>query len=94
MLSDWVLCNKDTFSNKNVLELGSGVGFTGITIGKLCDVKSLMFTDCHNDVLKTICENIKINFSHFKQEEACDVTLFKDETKSLGMYDLHFLWIR
>ena len=90
MLSDWALCNQSIFSNKNILELGSGVGFTGITIGKLCDIKSLMLTDCHEDVLKTINENIHINFPHFKQVKNNDITLFKVKEKSLSKYFKHF----
>ncbi|XP_021185031.3 protein-lysine N-methyltransferase EEF2KMT [Helicoverpa armigera] len=85
MLSDWALCNPEIFANKNIQELGCGVGFTGITISKLCNVKSLTFTDCHNDVLKTVCENIQINFPHYKQETAHDITMFKDQEKSLSV---------
>ncbi|XP_026724573.1 protein-lysine N-methyltransferase EEF2KMT-like isoform X2 [Trichoplusia ni] len=88
MLSDWALAKQEIFSEKNVLELGSGVGFTGITIGKLCDIKSLMFTDCHDDVLKTICENVKINFPDFVQEETQDVTSYKSENKCLSIMKL------
>ncbi|XP_061712478.1 protein-lysine N-methyltransferase EEF2KMT isoform X2 [Cydia pomonella] len=62
MLADWALCNKNIFLNKKVLELGSGVGFTGITIAKHCKIKSIVLTDCHDDVLKAIKENIIINF--------------------------------
>ncbi|XP_063620648.1 protein-lysine N-methyltransferase EEF2KMT [Cydia splendana] len=61
MLADWALCNEDIFLNKKVLELGSGVGFTGITIAKHCKIKSIVLTDCHDDVLKAIRENILIN---------------------------------
>ncbi|KAJ8722578.1 hypothetical protein PYW07_003758 [Mythimna separata] len=88
MLSDWALCNQDKFENKTVLELGSGVGFTGITIGKLCNLKSLILTDCHDEVLKTISENISINFPHCKQETNKDITFFKAEDKSLGVMQL------
>ncbi|XP_063359865.1 protein-lysine N-methyltransferase EEF2KMT [Cydia amplana] len=62
MLADWALCNEDIFLNKKVLELGSGVGFTGITIAKHCGIKSIVLTDCHDDVFKAIRENILINF--------------------------------
>lgn len=86
MLSDWALCNKSIFINKNILELGSGVGFTGITIGKLCDIKSLMLTDCHEDVLKTTKENILINLPHLKQEKDNGITVFKGQEKSLSKY--------
>lgn len=84
MLSDWALCNKKLFSNKNVLELGSGVGFAGITIGKMCSVKSLLLTDCHDEVLQTISENIQINFTDFKQKIANQVTLFENDKKTIG----------
>ncbi|KAJ8725763.1 hypothetical protein PYW08_003946 [Mythimna loreyi] len=88
MLSDWALCNQNKFVNKNVLELGSGVGFTGITISKLCNIKSLMLTDCHDDVLKTISENILINFPHFKQEKDKDISVFRGKDKFLGVMQL------
>lgn len=84
MLSDWALCNKNIFSNKNVLELGSGVGFTGISISKYCNAKSMMLTDCHDDVLKTISDNIHINFPQLQKEEENNITWFKDQDKSLG----------
>ncbi|XP_022819662.1 protein-lysine N-methyltransferase EEF2KMT [Spodoptera litura] len=88
MLSDWAICNKNIFLNKNVLELGSGVGFTGITISKHCYTKSIVLTDCHNDVLKTICDNIQINFPHLQKEEDKDFTWFNDQDKSLGVLPL------
>ncbi|CAH0701693.1 unnamed protein product [Spodoptera exigua] len=88
MLSDWVLCNKNFFSNKHVLELGSGVGFTGITIAKYCNTKSMVLTDCHDDVLKTICDNIQINFAQLQKQEENIITWFKDHNKSLGVTTL------
>ncbi|CAB3242459.1 unnamed protein product [Arctia plantaginis] len=84
MLSDWALCNKDVFSNKYVLELGSGVGFAGITIGKMCPVKSLMLSDCHEEVLTTIKENIVINFANFSRQQSYNVSMYSDQTKSIG----------
>ncbi|CAH0604812.1 unnamed protein product [Chrysodeixis includens] len=93
MLSDWALSNQGIFSKKNVLELGSGVGFTGITIGKLCDIETLMFTDCHDDVLKTIRENVQINFADFEQEETEDVISFKSENKCLSVMQLDWNYV-
>ncbi|XP_075969764.1 protein-lysine N-methyltransferase EEF2KMT [Anticarsia gemmatalis] len=83
MLSDWALCNKDLFLNKNVLELGSGVGFAGITIAKMCDIKSLVLSDCHDEVLKTITENIQINFPSYEQKVS-QPTLFTNGPKTIG----------
>ncbi|XP_045485955.1 protein-lysine N-methyltransferase EEF2KMT isoform X2 [Pieris rapae] len=62
LLTDWILMNKKFFYNKKILELGSGIGFTGITVTKFCDPTSVTLTDCHEDVLNAINENIVINF--------------------------------
>lgn len=86
MLSDWALCNKDVFTNKNVLELGSGVGFAGITIGKMCPVKSLVLSDCHDKVLTTIKENIVINFASFSRQQIYNGSMFSNEAKSIGRF--------
>lgn len=61
-LSDWCVANKGIFENKNVLELGSGVGLVGITVGKACGPKKVFLTDCHNQVLSFLRENVIINF--------------------------------
>ncbi|KAM3963095.1 protein-lysine N-methyltransferase EEF2KMT [Aphomia sociella] len=84
MLGDWALCNKELFRDKRVLELGSGVGFTGIVISKFCEPREFIMTDCHNDVLKTICENIKINFSKMEMMENNEYTSFINEKCALG----------
>ncbi|XP_041976834.1 protein-lysine N-methyltransferase EEF2KMT [Aricia agestis] len=83
MLCDWALCNKNLFSGKNVLELGSGVGFTGIAMFKYCNIDSMMMTDHHLDVLKTIDHNISINFPNMLQESTQDF-IYKEGKKSIG----------
>ncbi|XP_046964980.1 protein-lysine N-methyltransferase EEF2KMT [Vanessa cardui] len=88
MLSDWALCHKETFSNKHVLELGSGVGFTGITIAKLCDITSMIMTDCHSDVLNTINNNIQINLSDLCLKEDMKSNLYISGDKSIGVMSL------
>lgn len=53
--------NKNKFYGKVVLELGCGVGLTGLCIIKKCFPKQYIFTDCHKIVLKMVSENIKFN---------------------------------
>lgn len=84
MFSDWSLSNKQIFSDKKILELGSGVGFTGITIAKHCAIKSMLMTDCHIEVLKTIDENIQINFPGACSEQKETMTLYRTEDKVIG----------
>lgn len=84
LLTDWILSNKEIFKNKNILELGSGVGFTGITAIKFCDISSLTFTDCHEDVLRTITNNIKINFPDVSQREEEINTVYDVNGKTMS----------
>lgn len=92
MLTDWALCNKDLFSNKLVLELGSGVGFTGITIVKHCNVRSMTMTDFHDEVLETINTNIQINFPTSKSEQKSNSTIYTSDDYDIGELYLSTVW--
>ncbi|XP_056662105.1 protein-lysine N-methyltransferase EEF2KMT-like isoform X3 [Monodelphis domestica] len=60
-LAEWAIENPATFSNRTVLELGSGVGFTGLAICKMCSPKAYIFSDCHSQVLQQLKGNILLN---------------------------------
>ncbi|NXJ03981.1 EF2KT methyltransferase, partial [Odontophorus gujanensis] len=60
-LAEWAAENPGVFSNRTVLELGSGVGFTGLAICKTCNPKTYIFSDYHHCVLKQLRENIHLN---------------------------------
>ncbi|NXC19199.1 EF2KT methyltransferase, partial [Corythaeola cristata] len=60
-LAEWAIENSVVFSNRTVLELGSGIGFTGIAICKTCNPKTYIFSDYHHCVLKQLTENIRLN---------------------------------
>ncbi|XP_011564202.3 putative protein N-methyltransferase FAM86B1 [Plutella xylostella] len=77
MLADWALCNPQVFKRKNILELGSGVGFTGIAIAKFCEPSALCLTDHHRTVLDIICRNIEINLPNIGKETNELVTIYK-----------------
>ncbi|KOX67357.1 Protein FAM86A [Melipona quadrifasciata] len=63
-LSKWCLENKHEFCGKVVLELGCGVGLTGLSIIKMCSPEQYIFTDCHEIVLKMVSENVMLNLLH------------------------------
>ncbi|XP_010019286.1 PREDICTED: protein FAM86A, partial [Nestor notabilis] len=60
-LAEWALQNPTGFRNRTVLELGSGIGFTGIAICKTCNPKTYIFSDYHHRVLQQLKENICLN---------------------------------
>ncbi|NXV23936.1 EF2KT methyltransferase, partial [Cepphus grylle] len=60
-LAQWAIENNSAFRDRTVLELGSGIGFTGIVICKTCHPKAYVFSDCHPAVLQQLAENIHLN---------------------------------
>lgn len=63
-LGEWCSENTSYFSGKIVLELGSGLGMTGIAVIQNCHPASYTFTDVHDSVLKMLLENVNINLSN------------------------------
>ncbi|KAF0763620.1 methyltransferase-like protein 22 [Aphis craccivora] len=61
LMGDFIMENRDIFTNDQiVLELGSGVGLTGIVAAMYC--KEIIFTDINNkEILSTIEKNINLN---------------------------------
>lgn len=50
-----------SITHRTILELGSGIGFTGIAICKTCQPRTFIFSDCHPRVLRQLGENIQLN---------------------------------
>ncbi|NXP46722.1 EF2KT methyltransferase, partial [Heliornis fulica] len=74
-LAEWAVENPAIFTNRTVLELGSGIGFTGIAICKTCNPKTYVFSDCHPCVLKQLAENIHLNGFTLESETACHIQM-------------------
>ncbi|XP_063790310.1 protein-lysine N-methyltransferase EEF2KMT isoform X2 [Pseudophryne corroboree] len=60
-LAEWAVENIDIFKNRTILELGSGIGLTGLVICKSCFPKKYTFSDYHHKVLQQLKENIQLN---------------------------------
>ncbi|XP_037670187.1 protein-lysine N-methyltransferase EEF2KMT isoform X2 [Choloepus didactylus] len=60
-LAEWAVENPAAFTNRTVLELGSGAGFTGLAICKVCHPRAYIFSDCHSRVLEQLRGNILLN---------------------------------
>lgn len=74
VLSQWCAENKERFRGKNVLELGCGVGLTGMSVVSTCSPKQYIFSDCHPTVLDMLCENVKLNFLSNERSELLDTS--------------------
>ncbi|KAK2832970.1 hypothetical protein Q5P01_016859 [Channa striata] len=60
-LAEWALDHQQVFTCRTVLELGSGVGLTGITICLSCSPKKFIFSDFHTTVLQKLRDNVQLN---------------------------------
>ncbi|EDV27743.1 Protein-lysine N-methyltransferase EEF2KMT [Trichoplax sp. H2] len=60
-LNEWIYQNKSIFDNRSVLELGSGVGLTGIFTCLECKPRRYTLSDCHCMVLQRLEKNLTIN---------------------------------
>lgn len=74
VMSQWGAENKGQFCGKNVLELGCGVGLTGMSVISVCSPKQYIFSDCHPTVLDMLCENVKLNFLSNEQRKLSNVS--------------------
>ncbi|XP_054616085.1 protein-lysine N-methyltransferase EEF2KMT isoform X1 [Dunckerocampus dactyliophorus] len=60
-LAEWALDHPQTFAGRKVLELGSGVGFTGVTVCRSCGPSKYVFSDGHSSVLQRLEDNVRLN---------------------------------
>ncbi|KAM6956887.1 protein-lysine N-methyltransferase EEF2KMT [Aplochiton taeniatus] len=60
-LAEWAMVNQQVFTDRTVLELGSGVGLTGMVICRSCSPLRYLFSDCHHSVLENLKDNVQLN---------------------------------
>jgi hypothetical protein len=60
-LAEFLIIRPDLIKDKSILELGAGVGLTGIVISGLCEPKSVHLTDYTDATLINMEHNISIN---------------------------------
>jgi protein-lysine N-methyltransferase EEF2KMT len=85
-LSEFILNNKQLLEDKNILELGSGSGLLGLVAAKETNVKKCYVSDCHDEVLKLLKENLKINYPG-RQEIDPSANKTEDDTVQCSLID-------
>ncbi len=74
VLAQYCSDNKTIFRGRSILEIGCGLGLTGLAVIKNCEPKDYCFTDNHDDVLRHLIRNIEINLL-----EQCPLTIDRTE---------------
>uniref|UniRef100_A0A914WF31 FAM86 N-terminal domain-containing protein n=1 Tax=Plectus sambesii TaxID=2011161 RepID=A0A914WF31_9BILA len=65
-MAEWAAQNAKMFAGKNVLELGCGVGVTGLAVLRCCRPMSYTFTDGNDKVLDRLRANVSLNSADFE----------------------------
>lgn len=78
-LAEWCILNKQKILGKNILELGSGVGLTGLTVINFCEPSTYIFSDCHPLVLKTLEENVRFDLIQKPKKTSWKETAWDNE---------------
>ena len=75
----WLACTmlKRMFAGKHILELGSGLGLTGLTVASWCGCASVRLTDGDPQAVSVIARNVALNAERgaFGSTEATAATL-------------------
>lgn len=61
LVAEWILSNPEIFKGRSILELGSGVGLTGVVLEKFVKSKSVYLTDYLDSVLNNCRRNVEIS---------------------------------
>uniref|UniRef100_A0A1B6KLR7 FAM86 N-terminal domain-containing protein n=1 Tax=Graphocephala atropunctata TaxID=36148 RepID=A0A1B6KLR7_9HEMI len=62
-LAEWCLQHSSEIVGKRVVELGCGLGLTGLAVSTTCRPLSYTLTDCHPSVLSALSHNLQLNQS-------------------------------
>lgn len=65
LLAEYVIAHKSEFHGRNVLELGAGVGFTGIALACVCRSSRVVLTDYAPNVMQNLRYNVEVNSTKF-----------------------------
>ncbi|CEG42734.1 Predicted methyltransferase [Plasmopara halstedii] len=65
LLAEYIIAHKSEFKDRKVLELGSGVGFTGMVLACVCHARHIVLTDYAPSVMQNLRYNVELNMSKF-----------------------------
>ncbi|KAI9906992.1 hypothetical protein PsorP6_016334 [Peronosclerospora sorghi] len=66
LLAEYIIAHPSEFHDRKVVELGAGVGFTGLVLACVCRARWLRLSDHAPAVLQNLRYNVEINAKKFK----------------------------
>ncbi|KAG7387590.1 hypothetical protein PHYPSEUDO_013984 [Phytophthora pseudosyringae] len=65
LLAEYVIAHESEFRDRKVLELGAGVGFTGMVLACVCRSSRVVLSDYAPNVMQNLRYNVEINSGKF-----------------------------
>lgn len=65
-LAEYIITHPHVFTDQTVLELGAGVGFTGLVLAGVASPKRVLLSDYGSSVMQNLRYNAEINAPHFQ----------------------------
>ncbi|KAF1791984.1 S-adenosyl-L-methionine-dependent methyltransferase [Phytophthora cactorum] len=65
LLAEYIIAHESEFRGRKVLELGAGVGFTGMALACVCRSSRVVLTDYAPNVMQNLRYNVEVNTSKF-----------------------------
>ncbi|KAJ8556613.1 hypothetical protein ON010_g9353 [Phytophthora cinnamomi] len=65
LLAEYAIAHESDFRGRTVLELGAGVGFSGMVLACVCRSSRIVLTDYAPNVMQNLRYNVEINASKF-----------------------------
>lgn len=65
-LAEYIITHPEVFTNQTVLELGAGVGFTGLVLAEIARPKHVLLSDYAPNVMQNLRYNVEINADHYQ----------------------------
>ncbi|KAF1318575.1 putative methyltransferase, partial [Globisporangium splendens] len=65
-LAEYIITHPAVFTDKVVLELGAGVGFTGLVLAEITKPKRVLLSDYAPNVMQNLRYNVEVNASRFQ----------------------------
>ncbi|KAL6068407.1 Calmodulin-lysine N-methyltransferase [Balamuthia mandrillaris] len=99
-LAEYILANTEQFAGKRCLELGAGLGITGVTLCKTGAPKQVVLTDYTDEVINNLTANVRNNgilVTPFRGMPPCDDENEQHKDEKVGECEVNVLeldWFR